>query len=385
MHASALSALIIVSTLPLSLAAPAPQWFPFTPWNPWGPQPKPQTMVSSSNAKASYAPDAPLGKATFSATVTYAPPPPPDSPYTGSFRATVTYAPQPTTSGAAVPAGSSTTLAKVVATTPAPPPPPPATATGEGVPAPQAHPNPRSGDAALLQSLRTAPNARARMALLAPADLVYDFSGAAAVASPAATTNASAAAPRHALADSTTFPALLALTALTTGGGGTGAASGAGGGVDLAALPGAQALAVGSIPPCGVVAPHLHPRASELLLVATGQVVAWLAPEGEYSAAGGGGGAGMGAVVENTLTALQMTVFPQGLLHGLWNPACGGADAVYVSAFSGGDPGEVGFVDAKSGAGAGGSTSILLPDGVAKAVEACVKRCAGAGGRTRRV
>ena len=79
------------------------------------------------------------------------------------------------------------------------------------------------------------------------------------------------------------------------------------------------------VKPCGLVLPHVHQRATELILVVKGTFQTAFVEENN------------GRTIINTLTAGQSTFFPQGLIHQEHNIGC--EEAIFVSAFSSEDPG----------------------------------------------
>lgn len=106
------------------------------------------------------------------------------------------------------------------------------------------------------------------------------------------------------------------------------------------------AMAIGFVNPCGLNVPHSHPRASEMLTVVQGELVAGLVLENDPGAAGR-------AVIDGQVPAenpkgplTQVTahlglyramLFPQGEVHFQFNPTC--EPAVFASAFDNLDPG----------------------------------------------
>jgi Cupin len=201
----------------------------------------------------------------------------------------------------------------------------------------------------LILALEQAGSAVARNQLLAQnggnASFVFDFANppaAAVVASPAG---------KLISATSGSFPALVDVNA---------------------------ALAVVTIEPCGLILPHLHPRADEFVLVTQGQIFTQFIAE-------------TGAVlVSNTLNTLGSTLLPKGSIHLEYNPTC--APATFVAAFNSNDPG-VSFVAANffsledqlviaslggdavvSGADLA-SIQAAIPQGLATGVQACVQKC----------
>ena len=153
----------------------------------------------------------------------------------------------------------------------------------------------------LMNKLQLAPTSEDRFTLLSqqgPADtwLKYDFN-------PAANANpggGKGAGGQGDLANRKTFPAL----------------------IDLGV-----AASAGFMNPCGMNKPHIHPRASEFLMLANGKNVR------------------TGFVLENglqdqmstTLSQYQGAIFPQGSIHYEFNDSC--EPAVFIAAFSNEDPG----------------------------------------------
>ncbi|KAL0779990.1 hypothetical protein CaCOL14_004474 [Colletotrichum acutatum] len=69
-------------------------------------------------------------------------------------------------------------------------------------------------------------------------------------------------------------------------------------------------MAVASLPACAMSFLHLHPRASELLVVTSGRLITEMVPE-----AGVLDASGNQRIIRADLGANQMTVFPQGSFH----------------------------------------------------------------------
>ncbi|KAK1637654.1 RmlC-like cupin domain-containing protein [Colletotrichum phormii] len=82
-------------------------------------------------------------------------------------------------------------------------------------------------------------------------------------------------------------------------------------------------MAVASLPACAMSFLHLHPRASELLVVTSGRVITEMVPEAGVLDADG-----KQRVIRADLGPNQMTVFPQGSFHTQVNPECTPASAV---------------------------------------------------------
>jgi hypothetical protein len=86
-----------------------------------------------------------------------------------------------------------------------------------------------------------------------------------------------------------------------------------------------SALAVINLSPCAMVAPHLHPRADEFIIVTNGSLFTQFITEN-------------GAVlISNNLTAYEATMFAKGSIHLEFNPGC--EAATFVAAFNDNDPG----------------------------------------------
>jgi hypothetical protein len=163
------------------------------------------------------------------------------------------------------------------------------------------------------------------------------------------------------------------------------APSGQGGQVDLAKPNNFPSIigtgvtaAVGFMNPCGLNTPHIHPRATEFLVLAQGSNVQ------------------TGFILENgfttqqntTLSQFQGTVFPEGAIH--FNDNC--EPAVFISALSNEDPGasliaqnffslDPEIVEATLGfpsqidATNFGYLKAGIPDSFALGTEDCLKRC----------
>lgn len=206
--------------------------------------------------------------------------------------------------------------------------------------------NPRQDDAALIESLLLAPTAVERLRLLQPADFVFDF-----FAASGNSTNTIGLGGRTVNADRTSFPALI------------------GSGVSMT---------VGFLGPCGFNTPHIHPRSSEINIVAQGALVAEFTLEN-----------GLPTVV-NPLEQWQMTVFPMGAMHTEFNPLC--TDSVFVAGFADEDPGVqaisptfFGFQSDIVRAAIGGAGTVngqdidafrsTIPRNVAQGVDSCLERC----------
>ncbi|KAH9891506.1 RmlC-like cupin domain-containing protein [Xylariomycetidae sp. FL2044] len=76
-------------------------------------------------------------------------------------------------------------------------------------------------------------------------------------------------------------------------------------------------MAVGFLGPCGFNTPHIHPRATELLVVIKGEIVSEMVIENGVNNAQKGP-----RNIINKLTELQMTPYYQGAIHTQFNPSC---------------------------------------------------------------
>lgn len=139
-----------------------------------------------------------------------------------------------------------------------------------------------------------------------------------------------------------------------------------------------SALGLVIIEGCGLILPHLHPRADEFIIITQGEIFTQFIAEA-------------GAVlVSNELKTLGSTLFPKGSIHLEYNPTC--EPAAFVAAFNHNDPG-LNFVAASlfsledqlvieslggdvvvSGADLA-SIRHALPQGLALSVESCVTKC----------
>jgi hypothetical protein len=164
-----------------------------------------------------------------------------------------------------------------------------------------------------------------------------------------------------------------------------GAGSGSVGNVTLASAATAPflvgldaALALAQVGPCGLVLPHIHPRADEFIIVTEGQFFTQFITENGAS------------LITNTLNQWGSTIFPKGSIHLEWNPTC--HPASFVAAFNSNDPGIsfvasnfVGLDDPVVIAALGGDGIVSgadldsirqhLPPPVAVAVESCLSSC----------
>ncbi|KAJ1333424.1 Cupin [Microdochium nivale] len=83
-------------------------------------------------------------------------------------------------------------------------------------------------------------------------------------------------------------------------------------------------MAVGFIGPCGFNTPHIHNRATELLIVTKGRIVSEMVIEN-----GVNDPEGKPRNVRNEIREFQMTPFFQGSIHSQFNPDC--EDAVFIA------------------------------------------------------
>ena len=138
------------------------------------------------------------------------------------------------------------------------------------------------------------------------------------------------------------------------------------------------AMGLVTIQPCGLILPHIHPRADEFIIVTEGQILT------QFIAETGA------ALVTNELNTLGATLFPKGSIHFEYNNEC--SPAAFVAAFNSNDPG-VSFVAANLFsledqvviASLGGDAVIsgaelasirhALPAGLATLVQQCTTKC----------
>jgi hypothetical protein len=137
--------------------------------------------------------------------------------------------------------------------------------------------------------------------------------------------------------------------------------------------------------PCGINTPHIHPRATELLVLVEGSNLRFgsFLENGVVSP-------GQNQEVAGTLNRFQATAFPSGSIHYQFNDGC--QQAVFVAGFNSGNPGTSsiaqGFfslnaevVNATLGPAvsfAGGSLEELrklIPESLAQDVRSCLARC----------
>lgn len=141
----------------------------------------------------------------------------------------------------------------------------------------------------LTAQLTLADNIVARYNLLKDSDFIFDW-------------NSPDSAP---VADRRSFPALV----------GTGVA-----------------MTVAEVPPCSVASVHIHPRASEILVVTSGRLISEMVTELGVVKADGDP-----RLIHLELGKNQTTVFPMGTIHGQMNPDC--TPAALVAGFNSEDPG----------------------------------------------
>jgi quercetin dioxygenase-like cupin family protein len=134
---------------------------------------------------------------------------------------------------------------------------------------------------------------------------------------------------------------------------------------------------VSYLAPCGLIPPHLHPRASQTLVVTRGTIkTQFLAGDGMH-------------LQSLTLKELQAGHLPQGAIHYEMNPTC--EPAGYVSSFSSDDPGmtfvapSLLSIDNPAVLGAFGNPDInaayldsmrsTIPSGIVETVRLCQRAC----------
>jgi oxalate decarboxylase/phosphoglucose isomerase-like protein (cupin superfamily) len=84
-------------------------------------------------------------------------------------------------------------------------------------------------------------------------------------------------------------------------------------------------MAILNLGPCSLLAPHIHPRASNYVVAVSGTTNTFMINENGAR------------TVETTLTPGKMTIFPQGSVHSMMNVGC--ENAQLVSALSSEDTG----------------------------------------------
>ncbi|KAF2025430.1 RmlC-like cupin [Setomelanomma holmii] len=150
---------------------------------------------------------------------------------------------------------------------------------------------------------------------------------------------------------------------------------------DAATMPSLTGLGISiallKLAPCGMLSPHLHPRATNLVTAITGNTTSWMIGENGVR------------TVRVDLTPMRMTVFPQGSLHVMQNNDC--EPALLVSALSSDDSGtlnilpslwtvpqdiiQAGFGNAGLNTQDLGKDIPLVGTGAIIGSEACKKRC----------
>jgi hypothetical protein len=80
---------------------------------------------------------------------------------------------------------------------------------------------------------------------------------------------------------------------------------------DAATLPALTGMGISisvlKLAPCGMLPPHLHPRATNLVTAITGNTTTWMIGENGVK------------TMKTNLTPIKMTIFPQGSLHVMQN------------------------------------------------------------------
>lgn len=198
---------------------------------------------------------------------------------------------------------------------------------------------PATDAAALSTKLQTATGPERYALLPQDSDFVFDFN-----TSPVP------------IADRTTFPALSGLGA---------------------------AMALGSLPACGMSFVHLHPRASEIFAMTSGErVLTQTVPE---LGAGPTAPDGRPRVIRAELSPGQATVFPAGAFHTQVNPTC--TEASFAAGFGGSDdPGfalpaaqtfqfDDGIVEASLGGSVGAADLERIRAAIPREMVIMVERC----------
>ncbi|ELR02975.1 hypothetical protein GMDG_05832 [Pseudogymnoascus destructans 20631-21] len=154
------------------------------------------------------------------------------------------------------------------------------------------------------------------------------------------------------------------------------------------ALVGTQsAMAVGFLGPCGFNTPHVHLRGTELQVVTQGMIHTEMIVENGVFTTAGNAQSGR-RLVQNDVSANQMTVFYQGSVHTQFNTGC--KAATFVASLSSEDPG-TGQVAEELFALSGDVVSAAfgqavdgaqvddfkgrIPASIAKGVEQCLATC----------
>ncbi|KAL2063184.1 hypothetical protein VTL71DRAFT_6256 [Oculimacula yallundae] len=102
-------------------------------------------------------------------------------------------------------------------------------------------------------------------------------------------------------------------------------------------------LAMLNLGPCAMLPPHMHPRATNLVVAVEGTTNTYMVEENGAR------------VVKQTLTPGKMTIFPQGSLHTMQNTGC--TNATLVSALNSEDQGTLNMLN----------NLFLLPEDLVKA------------------
>ncbi|KAF1848344.1 RmlC-like cupin [Cucurbitaria berberidis CBS 394.84] len=84
-------------------------------------------------------------------------------------------------------------------------------------------------------------------------------------------------------------------------------------------------IALLKLAPCGMLPPHFHPRATNLVTAITGNTTSWMIGENGVK------------TIRVNLTPMRMTIFPQGSLHVMQNNDC--EPALLLSALNSDDSG----------------------------------------------
>lgn len=138
--------------------------------------------------------------------------------------------------------------------------------------------------------------------------------------------------------------------------------------------------------PCGVVVPHVHPRANEFLLVTEGEAsFSYMTEVGLVE------GQTSSPPVQGKLTKGQGVLFPQGAIHTLINDGADCKPVTAVVSLGNSDPGTTTVVQMPAGV-SGNATNVprqadgtdvkllfpVLPPVLVEAAKKCLARCNGA-------
>ncbi|KAK4942476.1 hypothetical protein LTR10_017772 [Elasticomyces elasticus] len=144
-------------------------------------------------------------------------------------------------------------------------------------------------------------------------------------------------------------------------------------------------MAMLNLGPCSMLPPHLHPRATNYVVAISGTTMTYMIAEN-----------GARTVTE-TLTAGQMTIFPQASIHTMMNIGC--ENAQLISALNSDDTGTTNLANAFfslpqniTGTVIGGGINVATVDGQLPAIgtgsnagpEACIAACAAKGKMIKR-